>query len=240
MKETDFYLLPNLCLTILTYRDRILLKGVLFMKLFKTLFCTVLVFVLFVSNAYAAFDSQLDDVESICDFAVEYVNSGSNEVFTDYMSKKIEDLFDDDSSHSDKFVYLFEQDPELTDKEENQLSKIVAVIGDIYVNGGNAELKQSDINKNVIPGYGVDDYENDDAEEFMKVIKKNAAKLSPSEPAETKDDKKNDAMPPEKNESNKKSSGDGLLAAVWNKYCFGRKSFFSRTGAGTKWSACKI
>ena len=176
------------------------------MKLFKTVLCSILVFMFCVSTAYAAFDSQLEDVESICDIAVEYVNSGSSDVFTEYMSEGIEELFDDNDTHSDKFVYLFEQDPELTDKENNQLSKIVAVIGDIYVNGGTAKLTQSDINKNVIPDYGVDDYENDDAEAFMEVINENAAKLNLAETEEHESEDKNDAMPPEKNNKNEKES----------------------------------
>ncbi len=170
------------------------------MRISRLICCVFLVLALSVSafSAFAAFDSQKDDIKSICDFAVEYVNSASTEVFTEFMSEKIEELFDDGDSHSDKFVYLFEQDPELLDKENNQLSKTVAVIGDIYVNGGTAKLTQSDINKNVIPGYGVDDYESDDAKEFMEIINEYEAKLTPAaeEPAESGED---DAMPPEKN-----------------------------------------
>ena len=172
---------------------------------------------------YASFETQKNDVEMICDFAVEYVNSGSKDVFTEYMSEKIGEAVEDDDFESGKFIFLYEQDPERTNKEENQLSKMVAVIGDRYVNGGTAELSQSDIDKNVTPGYGVgvNDYEDDDAEEFMEIIKEYETKLS-SEPVSEQvpsEEKADEGMPPEKNEKaekkkDEKSSGGTSVGVV--------------------------
>lgn len=194
------------------------------MKLLKKLLCFAIITVLCVSafSVSAAFETQKNDVEMICDFAVEYVNSGSDEVFTEYMSEKIAKAIDDDDFESSKFIFLYEQDPELTDKTGNQLSKMIAVIGDIYVNGGNAKLVQSDIDMNVTPGYGVgsNDYEDDDAEEFMEIINEYETKLSSTPVSEQTpvSDETEEGMPPEKNEKTekeeKKSEGGTSVGVV--------------------------
>lgn len=160
----------------------------------------------------AAYESQVNDVQAICDIAVEYVNSASKDDFKKYISTGIRD---DISFESGKFEYLYEQDPDFQDNK-NQLTKIVTVIGDIYVNGGTAKLTQEDINQNVTPGYGPEsgignDYEDDDADEFMLVINDTKSKLT-KKPATTEDADKTsekDVLPEKNNsESDENSEAD--------------------------------
>ncbi len=156
----------------------------------------------------AAYETQVNDVQAICDIAVEYVNSESKDDFKQYMSNGIKDKV---TFESGKFEYLYEQDSDLSDNK-NQLTKIVSVIGDIYVNGGSSKIAQSDINQNVTPGYGADsgignDYEDDDAEKFMQVINDTKSKLTKKQTAAASSDKSadNKNVLPEKNSSKKAS-----------------------------------
>lgn len=157
----------------------------------------------------AAYETQVNDVQAICDIAVEYVNSGSKDDFKQYMSNGIKDKV---TFESGKFEYLYEQNSDFSDNK-NQLTKMISVIGDIYVNGGNSKITQSDINQNVTPGYGADsgignDYQDDDAEKFMQVINDTKSKLTKKNTASSASDKKasdsKDVLP-EKNSSKKAS-----------------------------------
>lgn len=172
---------------------------------FKKIFGLVLPAVMAISSfsvCHGAYETQLDDVKAICDVAVEYVNSGSKDDFKEYMSNGIKD---DVSFESGKFEFLYNEDPEFADNK-NQLTKMVSIIGDIYVNGGNSKITQSDINENVTPGYGADglgnDFEDDDAEKFMEVINDNKTKLAEKKTAPEKTDKtEKENVLPEKNSS---------------------------------------
>ena len=193
------------------------------MKKIKTFLCFAIVIMICLGafSVNAAFNTHKNDVRLICDLAVQYVNSGSDEIFEQYISDGIDELISDGQFSSSKFVYLYNEDPDFIDVDENQLSKIVAVIAEIYVNGGEAELTQDDINKDVTPGYsssaGNPDYEEDDAEVFMEIINKGKEVLNPvtKAPSEPSGNKKNDAMPPETNEETKDDNeGSGTSLGV--------------------------
>ena len=187
----------------------------------KKIISLVLLTVLIFSAAQvcnAAYETQVNDVQAICDIAVEYVNSESKDDFKQYMSNGIKDKV---TFESGKFEHLYDQDSTFQDNK-NQLTKIVSIIGDIYVNGGNSKITQSDINQNVTPGYGGNsgignDYEDDDAEKFMQVINATKSKLTKkmtaSEGAKKSEDKN---VLPEKNSSKKEtdSSSDNSSSGV--------------------------
>ncbi len=184
------------------------------MKNLKFVLCLSLAVMLCLSSVmgvFAAYDSQISDVEDICDLAIDYVNEGNKEKFLTYMASELETMFGENGAdRSGKFVFLYSEDPSLSD-EDNQLTKLVMVLDSLYVKGKDMELKQSDINKNVTPGYpettGVDDYEADDAEAFMEIINDGLSRINTVK-ADEKDtpekNEKDNAMPPEKNEEKKK------------------------------------
>lgn len=194
------------------------------MKTMKSVLFLMIAFVMCMSafSVNAAFASQKNDVKLLCDMAVQYVNSGSEEVFELYIADGIEDALADGQIESSKFRYLFDQDPMLEDVEENQLSKIVAVLKEVYVNGGDAVLTQDDINEDVTPGHSAEannpDYQEDDAETFMNIINKNKEMLNPVSTGSGKGDgeSKKDAMPPETNKDSEenKTSDAGVSVGI--------------------------